>query len=72
MPADREQVAYKLLVARLYNAGLRVRTLAEVFQLDPKTLRAWGRALRSRDPALLERMVLGPKAGRTRTAVIDG
>jgi len=35
VPADREHVAYKLLVARLYNAGLRVRTLAEVFQLDP-------------------------------------
>ena len=72
VPADREHVAYKLLVARLYNAGLRVRTLAEVFQLDPKTMRAWGRALRSRDPALLQRMVLGPEAGRKRTAVIDG
>lgn len=29
VPADREHVAYKLLVARLYNAGLRVRTLTE-------------------------------------------
>ncbi len=48
VPADRTQVAYKLLVARLYNAGLQVRTLAGVFQLDPKTMRAWGRALRSR------------------------
>ena len=72
VPADREHVAYKLLVARLYNAGLRVRILAEVFQLDPKTMRAWGHALRSRDPALLQRMVLGPEAGRKRTAVIDG
>ena len=72
VPADREHVAYKLLVARLYNAGLRVRTLAEVFQLDPKTMRAWGHALRSRDPALLERMVLGPEAGRKRTAAIEG
>ena len=72
VPADREHVAYKLLVARLYNAGLRVRILAEVFQLDPKTMRAWGHALRSHDPALLQRMVLGPEAGRKRTAVIDG
>ena len=72
VPADREHVAYRMLVARLYNAGLRVRTLAEVFQLDPKTMRAWGRALRSRDPALLQRMVLGPGAGRKRTAAIDG
>jgi len=72
VPADREHVAYKMLVARLYNAGLRVRALAEVFQLDPKTMRAWGRALRSRDPAGLQRMVLGPEAGRKRTAAIDG
>lgn len=72
VPADREHVAYKLLVARLYNAGLRVRTLAEVFQLDPKTMRAWGRALCSRDPALLQRILLGPEAGRKRTAAIEG
>ena len=72
VPVDREQIAYKLLVARLYNAGLRVRTLVEVFQLDPKTMRTWGRALRSRDPALLQRMLLGPEAGRKRTAAIDG
>ena len=72
VPADREHTAYKMLVARLYNAGLRVRSLAEVFDLDPKTMRAWGRALRSRDPALLQRMVLGPEAGRKRTAAIDG
>ncbi len=72
VPAGREHIAYKLLVARLYNAGLRVRTLAEVFQLDPKTMRTWGRALRSQDPALLQRMVLGPEAGRKRTSAIDG
>jgi hypothetical protein len=72
VPADREHIAYRMLVARLYNAGLRVRTLAEVFSLDPKTMRAWGQALCSRDPALLQRMVLGPEAGRKRTAAIDG
>jgi len=49
VPADREHVAYKMLVARLYNARVRVRTLAEVFQLDPKTIRAH----RARRPHLL-------------------
>ena len=72
VPADRDHVAYKLLVARLYNAGLRVQTLAEVFQLDPKTMRAWGGALRSRNPAQLQRMLLGSEAGRKRTAAIVG
>ncbi len=72
VPANREHIAYRMLVARLYNAGVLVRTLAEVFQLDPKTMRAWGHALRSRDPALLQRMVLGPEAGRKRTTAIEG
>ena len=71
LPVDRAHPAYRLLVARLYNAGLRVQTLAEVFGIDPKTMRRWGRALRSSDPALLEHMLLGPEVARKRTAAID-
>lgn len=72
VPAQREHIAYRMLVARLYNARVLVRTLAEVFQLDPKTMRSWGHALRSQDPAQLQRMMLGPEAGRKRTASIEG
>lgn len=71
VPVDPRHVAYKMLVARLYNAGVRVQSLTDVFEVDPKTMRAWGHALRSCDPALLQRMLLGPEAGRKRTAAID-
>ena len=49
VPNDPRSPAYRLLGARLYNAGLRVRTLEAVFGLDRKTLRKWGLALRSGD-----------------------
>lgn len=71
LPSDRAHPAYRLLVARLYNAGLRVQTLAEVFAIDPKTMRNWGRALLSSDPALLQHMLLGPEVARKRTCAID-
>ena len=70
VPFEREHAAYKLLVARLYNAGLKIQTLADVFDVDSKTMRGWGRALQARDPARLARMLLGAEAGRKRTAVI--
>ena len=37
--ADREDPSFKLLVGRLYNAGLNRRVLAETFPVDPKTMR---------------------------------
>ena len=70
LPVDRAHPAYRLLVARLYNAGLRVQTLAEVFDVDPKTMRRWGLALRSSDPALLQQMLLGTEICRKRTPAI--
>ncbi|MEI6391607.1 MAG: hypothetical protein WCT12_10935 [Verrucomicrobiota bacterium] len=47
VPNDHRSPAYRLLGARLYNAGLGVRTLEAVFGLDRKMLRKWGLALRS-------------------------
>ena len=72
VPFDRQHAAYKLLVARLYNAGLRIQTLVDVFGVDAKTMRGWGGALQARNPALLARMLLGADAGRKRTAAITG
>ncbi len=39
VPDQREHVNYKLLVARLYNAGVKARTLQEVFELEKEVLR---------------------------------
>jgi hypothetical protein len=71
VPAQREHIAYKLLVARLYNAGIRVRTLEEVFEVDRKTMRGWGQALRSGKAEHLARVLLGTEVCRKRTAAID-
>ena len=63
VPNDPCSPAYRLLGARLYNAGLRVRTLEAVFGLDRKTLRKWGLALRSGDRKWLAE-VLATRSGR--------
>jgi hypothetical protein len=59
VPKDRHSPAYRLLGARLHNAGLRVRTLEAVFGLDRKTLRTWGLALRSGDRKWLAEVLRG-------------
>ena len=60
VPAAGNHPAYRMLVARLYNADVKVSALAEVFGLDHKTIRAWGLALDSGDPDALQRMLFGP------------
>ena len=53
LPNDRDRPAYRLLAARLANANVRLATLEAVFGLDRKTMRTWGRALRSGRPPTL-------------------
>ncbi len=50
VPGDRNDMRFKLMIAHLYNAGVKVIALVEAFEVDPKTMRHWGRALRSGDP----------------------
>jgi hypothetical protein len=71
VPNDPEHSAYKLLAGRLYNAGLKVAVLEEVFQADRKTIRLWGRALLSRDGELLQRVLLGRQVSRKCTAAVE-
>lgn len=56
---DREQPAFKLLLARLYNAGLKVKNLVEAFGVPYTTLRRWGEALKSGDAEQLMRILAG-------------
>ena len=67
-PKDRDSPAYRLLAARLYNAGVRVATLEAVFGLDRKTMRHWGQALRSGDRDWLAE-VLASRWGRRKFTV---
>jgi len=62
--ADRNAPSFKMLVGRLYNAGVSLRVLQQTFQTDPKTIQRWGRALRSRDAQGLVRVLEGRHAGR--------
>ena len=60
IPAAADHPAHPMLVGRLYNADVKVSALEELFDLDHKTIRAWGLALDSGDPEALQRMLFGP------------
>jgi len=68
---DFQDPTYRSMVARLYNAKLKLKSLTEVFQIDPKTIRSWGEALKSRDPQRMSVMFFGADAGRKRTALVE-
>lgn len=71
VPNAPEHMAFKMMVGRLYNAQVRIATLEEVFDVDRKTIRTWGLAIRSRDANQLARVMLGRGASQKRTPVID-
>jgi hypothetical protein len=71
LPNDREHVQYKLMVARLYNAGVKMRVLREIFRVAPQTMRRWGRALEGGDPMELAHVLAGRRASRKLTVEIQ-
>ena len=71
-PDDREHPAYKLLVARLYNAGVKACVLAETFNVDRKTMKHWGDALKKGDLEQLMAALAGRHAARKLTVEIQG
>ncbi len=70
VPADRQHVQYKLLVANLYNAGLKVSSPEDLFDVDRKTMRVWGQALQSGDVQRLARALEGRQRYRKLTPEI--
>ena len=68
--ADPKAPDFKMLVGRLYNAGVRLKVLQDTFQSDAKTIRRWGRALRSRNAQELVRVMEGRRANRKLTPEI--
>ena len=64
VPDDPEDPNFKMLVGRLYNAGLKLGVLEQTFQKDGKTIQRWGRALRSRNAEELIRVLEGRQASR--------
>ena len=70
VPDNPESAAYKLMLGRLYNSGLKLSSLCETFQVDPKTLRRWGRALKG-SPEEMVRILEGRRAKRKRTVEVE-
>jgi hypothetical protein len=68
---DSEDPAFKLLLARLYNARIKLGALCESFQVDPKTIRRWGKALLQGDPAELVRVLEGRGARHKLTPAVE-
>ena len=59
------------MLGRLYNSGVKLRALCESFQVAPKTIRRWGKALLPGDPVELIRVLEGRAAGRKRTVEVE-
>ena len=70
VPSERKHPSFKLLVARLYNAGVKVRVLSETFEVDRKTMKRWADALLEGDPEKLVAALAG-RRGKI-TAEIEG
>jgi len=71
VPADKSHAEFKLLVAQLYNAGLKVKTLAAEFGVSRKTMKRWGDALKSGDPDRLVQALRGRGGHRKLTPEIQ-
>jgi hypothetical protein len=70
VPEARQHLAFKLLIARLYNAGVKGVALQRCFRVDRKTMQRWGRALQSGDAEQLVRALAGRGGHRKLTPEI--
>ena len=68
---DSADPAFKLLLARLYNARIKLSALCETFQVDPKTIRRWGKALQQGDAAELVRVLEGRSVCHKLTPAVE-
>jgi transposase len=49
----KDNPEYKIMLARLYNSGVKVKSLIECFGYSYPTIKRWGEALKSGDPEKL-------------------
>ena len=71
VPEDAQHPAFKLLVGRLYNAGIKALALQRSFGVDRKTMQRWGQALQSGDAQQLVRALAGRGGHRKLTPEIE-
>ena len=56
IPDQRDHPRLKLMVAQLFNAGVKGTALIEVFRFDRKTIKSWADALLNGNPERLVRV----------------
>jgi len=56
---NRQDPDFKMMIARLYNAGVKAKSLTEEFGVARTTMKCWGDALRRNDPEELVRVFAG-------------
>ena len=67
---NRNHPSFKLLLARLYNSGVKVKTLTDSFAVPYTTLKRWGDALKYGDIESLVRVLAGRQHPRKLTPEI--
>jgi len=70
VPEDRRHPAFKLLLARLYNSGVKRSALQRSFKVDRKTMQRWGQALQGGDAQQLVQALAGRGGHRKLTPEI--
>lgn len=70
VPEDRNNPEYKLLVGRLYNAGIKRKSLEKTFAVARTTMRRWAVAIKSGDVKVLARALSGAGAPRKLTTEV--
>ena len=71
VPNDRESMPFKLMVAQLYNGGLKVKALEQTLRVNHKTMARWGDAVCSGDPERLVQVLLGRQSRRKLSSWIE-
>ena len=66
----KDNPEFKLMLARLYNAGVSVKSLIANFGYSYPTLQRWGNALKSGDPEMLYQVLSGQGAQKKLTPEI--
>jgi transposase len=67
---DKNSPEYKIMLARLYNAGVNAQKLIEQFGYSHPTIKRWGDALKHKDPEVLYNAISGQGARKKVTPEI--
>jgi len=70
VPSDRGDTRFKLMVAHLFNVGIKLTALHEAFGVDPRTIKKWGNALKSGDAQRLIKALAGRGGDRKLTPAV--